>query len=162
MLLANESYTNISKTLGIARKTLYQWRQDDPDFKAIYDEYLNLGVDTSNIRVKELVENIYDTLKDLLENGSEMARLGAAKELINQLNKLTSKISPANAILLKAPESDRVARILEVTKILNDLFDTASDSEREKVIEITASKQRYSKLVASGNNEEPESLHKQG
>ena len=172
MLLAKESYKTICEKLGIDPKTFYLWRQQDPDFKKTYDAYLDTCVDTSNVMVKELVEDIYDTLHDLLKKGSEMARLGAAKELINQLNKLTSKISPTNAIILKSPESDRVARILEVTKVLSDLFDTASDSDREKVIEITASKQTYSKLVSSGGNGNnsnevnqtppPESLQKQG
>ena len=168
MIVANKSFTEISETLGISRKTLFNWRQEDPDFKKIYDSYLDTCVDTSNAMIKELVEDIYDTLHDLLKNGSEMARLGAAKELINQLNKLTSKISPANAYVYKTRESDEYERIVEVMELLDHFYNKASIPTREKLYELKMSKHILSSSSTSNFNDQPapapppESLQKQG
>jgi hypothetical protein len=81
LLMLGQSYTAIAQTLGITRKTLYNWR-NEPAFRAHYDHRRREVFDAASARTLSMLDGALDVLQKLIKHPYHPTAHSAVRTLL--------------------------------------------------------------------------------
>jgi hypothetical protein len=82
LMIAGKSYSDIALALGIARRTLYNWRID-PQYRAYYDQRRRDLFDAASMRTLALLNGGLDQLDKHIQTRYQPVSLSALRILMN-------------------------------------------------------------------------------
>jgi len=101
LLIAGQSVSDTASTIGVDRRTLQRWRNNNPHFQAEYNRQRTELYDTAQLRLHGMVHKAIDVLGKALEDGNLKAAIELLR-IISHIAKPSTETDPEQLVRRQA------------------------------------------------------------